>query len=92
MDYLPDLAYACMEETYAAGREDADALRFDAAARRWAIADAVFAMLDEASAEGVAREDLYALLRLLSPLVTDLRPLAVEGFVMPEREGGEVVG
>lgn len=92
VDYLPDLAYACMEETYAAGREDADALRFDAAARRWAIADAVFAMLDEASAEGVAREDCYALLRLLSPLVTDLSPLADEGFTMPEREGFEDLG
>ena len=69
---LPNLTCSYLEEAYAAAHEpeNAGALLSDAALRRWTVADTFYNTLTgEDQDPTYRREDVYALLKLLSPLV-----------------------
>ena len=81
---LPGVVYAYLEEVYAAekGPGNQDALCQDAVRRRWEAA----AVLKEAagSDSAVDQSALYALLKLLSPVLIDADKVKGETAVLPE--------
>ena len=71
---LPNLTYSYLEEAYAAAHEpeNAGALLSDAARRRWTVAEELYSTVTEGARDQAFRqEDVYALLKLLSPLAVD---------------------
>ena len=83
---LPNLTYSYLEEVCAAAHEpkNAGALLSDAAQRRWAVADKLYSTLTgEARDLPFRQEDVYALLKLLSPLVVKTDAVREENGTLP---------
>ena len=83
---LPNLTYSCLEEVYAAAHapENAAALLSDAAQRRWTVADELYsALTGETKDLPFRQEDVYALLKLLSPLMVKTDAIREENGTLP---------
>ena len=93
MNWIPDVVWAYLAETWVAENnpENGDELLQDAAQKRWEAAGACMDILPEEIRESVQREDFYALLRLVSPLLAD-HSLMTAGWLLPERSELEDTG
>ena len=86
LDQLGELTYSGLEEAYASARDpsNGDALRSDAVQRRWRAAGALYDAVTEAgAAPGFSREDLYALLKLVSPFLVNADAVKDAGWTLP---------
>ncbi|MCR4805151.1 MAG: hypothetical protein K5981_05800, partial [Clostridia bacterium] len=88
LGYLPTLAYAGVEETYAKAQapENAAELLADAQKRRLTAASDLHFFLAFGGETPVTTGDLYALLTLLTPMTFDLSAAAEEGWELPPFE------
>ena len=87
LDWIPDVAWAYLAETWVADNnpENREELLQEAVQKRWNAAGACLDLMPEAVREKVCREDFYAMLQLISPLLVD-RSLMTDGWQLPERE------
>lgn len=85
LDKIPDVVWAYLAETWVAENypENSDELLQEAAQKRWEAAGACVDIIPEEIRESVHREDFYALLRLISPLLVD-QSLMTDGWLLPE--------
>ena len=93
LDWIPDAAWAYLAEAWVAENnpENSEELLQEAAQKRWNVAGVCMDIMPEEAREIIHREDLYALLRMISPLLVD-HSLMTEGWKLPERESLEETG
>lgn len=80
------LVYSYLEENYALSEDPADRndLLNDAFHKRWIAADELYRMMIEETGQTLyVREDLYALLKILSPLIIDSGRMESEDGTFP---------
>ncbi len=84
---LPDLTYSYLEEVYANEKKPADSalLRSDAVRKRWNAAIILYHTIAENSGNPLfSQEDLYALLKILSPLFIDTTAVTGPDGTLPD--------
>ncbi|MBQ4506202.1 MAG: S-layer homology domain-containing protein [Firmicutes bacterium] len=88
LPYLDPLAYSAVEERYVLEHSPADSaeLLADASLKRWDAAAALYDSLSESGGSPAEKADLYALLRLLIPLITNTDAVADEDFELPSED------
>ncbi len=83
---LPTLTYSYLEEAYADAKDPPEraGLLSDAAQKRWAVAGMFCGTVSETAGELPFRqEDIYALLKLMSPLMVDAGSVTGEDGTLP---------
>ncbi|MBO4367627.1 MAG: hypothetical protein J5859_02835, partial [Clostridia bacterium] len=90
---LPDIVWSYLAEVWAEENDAADSaeLLVKAAKARWDAAGLGLELLPEEIGKNLRKEDLYAIFRLLSPMLVD-RSMMTEGWKLPEREGIDETG
>ena len=90
---LPDIVWSYLAEAWAEENDAPDSakLLMKAAKTRWVAAELGLELLPEEIAKNLRKEDLYAIFRLLSPMLVN-RSMMTRGWELPEREGIDGTG
>ena len=83
--WIPDVAWAYLAEIWVAENnpENSEELLQEAAKKRWNVAGVCMDIMPEGAREIIHRENFYALLQMISPLLVD-HSLMTEGWKLPD--------